>query len=74
MQFKVLFARPVRGLNLIVASKSLPTEVNNSADHAAHLSAEAKEKLRTMDLVCTETLFSFSFQKSNGTVLFSYVR
>ena len=45
MQIKVLFS-PVEALNLIVMSKSLHVELNNSADNLTiklHLFVEAKE-------------------------------
>ena len=45
---KSKYSSPVKAINLIVVSKSLPVEVNNSAgnfNHESRLSVEAKEKL-----------------------------
>ena len=42
---------PVEALNLIVESKSLPIEVNNSTIEL-HLQVEVKEKLATIDSKC----------------------
>jgi len=45
------YSSPVEALNLIVESKSLPVEVNNSTIEL-HLSVEAKEKLAIIDSKC----------------------
>lgn len=45
------YSSPVEALKLIVESKSLPVEVNNSTIEL-HLSVEAKEKLAIIDSKC----------------------